>query len=101
MPLRADSKSRPAWRRCRSGLPAEEVLLLWKATASKSSDGCRCGLRRRPMLPRQPNNERAGDREYYRARFRATTELAIGNFLDQAAAALQELERVVDFGDDE
>jgi ATP/maltotriose-dependent transcriptional regulator MalT len=48
------------------------------------------------------NDERAArERESFRARFRAATELAIGNFLDQAAVALGELEPVVDFGDDE
>jgi DNA-binding CsgD family transcriptional regulator/tetratricopeptide (TPR) repeat protein len=53
-------------------------------------------------LPRPNDDERAArERESFRARFRAATELAIGSFLDQAAVALDELERAVDFSDDE
>jgi DNA-binding CsgD family transcriptional regulator/tetratricopeptide (TPR) repeat protein len=55
------------------------------------------------VLSRRSNQPGASDREResLRARFRAATELAIGNFVDRASAALEELERVVDAGDDE
>jgi DNA-binding NarL/FixJ family response regulator len=45
------------------------------------------------------NNDR--ERESLRGRFRAATELAIGNFIDRATVAFDELHGAIDDGDDE
>jgi DNA-binding NarL/FixJ family response regulator len=55
------------------------------------------------LSPRSNDPHGANDREResLRGRFRAATELAIGNFVDRATAAFEELQHGVDDGDDE